>query len=129
MSLTDILFILAAVLAAFKLGQWYVTLQLHQEMTKLLAENNLTIDDVLTQAELETSVEVVTFTEENGQRFAWGQDHRFLAQGQDYDEIFEKIIDRFPGKNFKIAQDNMSNLELEAIKASLIRKTAENPHQ
>jgi len=124
----EIIIGMALVYLAFKLGQWSVLWPLKQLSNKLKARG-LDLESAL-GAELadidnpqptveEPAQEILEITEESGQKYAWGKNGRFLAQGPDYLSLFRRLARNCPGHQFRINRNGWSEPEFEKMVESL----------
>lgn len=76
----------------FKLGKMYAIIKIAKEVAAQITAGNGSEDQL-------------TIEKHNQTYFAYNQEHKFLAQGTTFIELMSNLKARFPGKDFKIQQD------------------------
>lgn len=76
----------------FKLGKMYAIIKIAKEVANQINGAADTED-------------LLTIEKHNATYFAYNQEHKFLAQGATFIELMSNLKARFPGKDFKIQQD------------------------
>jgi hypothetical protein len=121
MDVTLIVLILVIIIAAYKVGQFSIIVQMISEAKKLGKE----LDSVQSEQEL------IQIEKVNNAYYAYGNDGRFLAQGADFIVMLEIIKNRFPGHAFRVdkTQLNFSEEEIQKLVAGALEVFGEKEKQ
>lgn len=93
------------IFGAFKLGELWSVFKLERELTKLTEEDPETarrIDELATKIADTDLGERFRIERTQGQLLAYGDQQGFLAQGQDFRDVFSRMRDRYPGHRFHL---------------------------
>lgn len=93
------------IFGAFKLGELWSVFKLERELTKLTEEDPETarrIDELATKMVDTDLGERFRIERTEGQLLAYGDQQGFLAQGQDFRDVFSRMRDRYPGHRFHL---------------------------
>lgn len=93
----------------FKLGQIAVSVRLYQVIKRHAEGQDLDMEELLDRKE-----ETLTVERYNGQYLAYGDNLGFLAQGDSFKEMFERVRTRFPGQQFRVKNYQAQFSEEEA---------------
>ncbi len=85
-----------------------------QQFDKLIKEARKQLADAKLDDDVENHREtVIDIDREQNQYYAYAADGEFLAQGEDFKTMFERIKQRFPGRSFRINKYNAKLTEEE----------------
>jgi hypothetical protein len=122
-SIGDIVLAMAALWAAYRVGQLSIILPLAR-MVKEEIEDGTLPANFLDDTSEETAEEVLRFERVGAQYFAYADSTgKFLAQGTDFLTVFQSIKDRFPGQSFRVSrkQDGFSEEEVGSMVQSIFQ--------
>ena len=96
----EILILVFVLWIGAKIGWWAREYSAIQDMQKLEMEK--------LEKHLEEKKIVITLEEVQGQIFCYkAEDGSFLAQGEDFDSLTDRLVERFPGKKFICDEKNL----------------------
>jgi len=98
--ITALIFFAAGGLAGWKYRE-YTALKLVKEAQ----ENSRRIEEAIKKTRMRVKVEKIG---EQCFAYSW-DDENFLAQGDGWDDLAKKLVERFPGKKFIMDQDNLKD--------------------
>jgi hypothetical protein len=98
----------AVIWAAYRVGQLSILMPIQRVLTRVAAEQGQTLDQLL--MDVEGSVTDPSQSKEtplviervDSKYYVYEDQGQFLAQGEDFDQLFADIRDRFPNRNFRV---------------------------
>jgi hypothetical protein len=119
MDLWTYLFIGLGFYLAFRMGQISIIALLRKEVRdRVLDGQSLTtaVKSLMDADELEESVETECLLERHqGLYYAYTGQGEFMAQGQDFAQVFAQIKLRFPGQSFRVTPRDLELTEAEKV--------------
>ena len=100
MDIWELVSLVALAWACYKAGQWSVILPIARGIQREIDEGRLTLEDEDSEEERKVRIE-----RHGNQYFAYALDGDFLAQGQSFNELFERFHARFPTQSFRIQKN------------------------
>lgn len=124
----EILLVAGAAYAMFKAGVAYTIWRIQQD---LIALENGEIEFEEEASEPSPNGEFMKIIKENGVYYAYGDNNRFLTQGNDLTELFINVKEGFPNTIWLIGNDNktLSEEEQESIIPTLKRIFEESKNE
>jgi hypothetical protein len=98
----------AVIWAAYRIGQLSILWPIQRVLTRVAAEQGQTLDQLLADVgepsrDSNQNKETPLVIERVGSKYYVYEDQgQFLAQGEDFDQLFSDIRDRFPNRNFRV---------------------------
>ena len=100
MDIWELVSLVALAYACYKAGQWSVILPIARGIQREIDEGRLTLEDEHDEEERKVRIE-----RHDNQYFAYALDGDFLAQGESFDQLFERFHARFPTQSFRIQKN------------------------
>ena len=121
-SIGDIVLAVAALWAAYRVGQLSIILPLARMVKEEIKDGTLPANFL--EDDGEELEEVLRFERVGAQYFAYADSTgKFLAQGTDFLTVFQSIKDRFPGQSFRVSrkQEGFSDEEVGSMVQSIFQ--------
>lgn len=100
MDIWELVSLVALAYACYKAGQWSVIVPIARGIQREIDEGRLSLDEEEDEEERKVRIE-----RHDNVYYAYALDGDFLAQGDSFDQLFERFHARFPTQSFRIQKN------------------------
>ena len=105
MDIWELVSLVALCYACYKVGQWSVVVPIVRGIKREIAAGRIDIRDILDEDDDQDDAIKIRLERHDNVYYAYALDGDFLAQGQSFNELFERFHARFPLQSFDIQKN------------------------